>query len=412
MRAMRFGVAMAAASAVVAIGVSGAAASGTFVEPVDVIATLHGTGTPGANFGWAVSELGDVDNDGVTDVIVGEPFTDTGTTWVFSGRTGAEIHRLDGEPGDLQGFSMADAGDVDGDGIHDILSGASGRGAGHVYLYSGATGTLLHTFAGEDAGDEFGWAVAGVGDVDGDDRDDIAVGAPARLRSGVAGAAYVFSGRTYELIRKVPGIPRHGGQFGSAVDGAGDLDGDGVPDLVVGARDAPPHERGVVWAFSGADGQPLWRHRAAKTGAQYGSFFVAGIGDANGDGEPDVYAADYADGGGAGRATVLSGLDGTELAVIEGAPGAGLGPGREAGDLDGDGLVDLAVGSFTYGPDQAGRIELRSGRDGSVLRTITSTTPGENLGFDTVGIGDANGDGRPDLVASAATGETVYILAG
>jgi hypothetical protein len=400
-----------AALAVGVTVVSTAAASGSFVEPVQVLHTFQGT-NPGANFGWAVSELGDVNRDGSMEAIVGEPFTDTGTAWVFSGRTGDVLYRLEGEPGDFQGFAIADAGDADGDGIDDVISGAPGRGSGHAYLYSGATGRLLHSFEGNRVGDFFGWAVAGVGDIDRDGRDDILVGAPSPPSGGSPGAAHVYSGRTYERLRTLP-ARHHEAEFGSATDGAGDLNADGVPDLLIGAREDAPGKRGLVYAYSGADGRLLWEQRAPKkTGAQYGSFFVAGLGDTSGDGTGDVYVGDYADAGGNGRVAVLSGVDGGELFAIRGDPGAGMGPGREAGDLDGDGLVDLAVGSFTHGGDGAGLVELRSGLDGSVLRTITSTTPGENFGFDTVGIGDVNEDGRPDLLASAATGETVYVIAG
>jgi FG-GAP repeat protein len=97
-----------------------------------------------------------------------------------------------------------------------------------------------------------------------------------------------------------------------------------------------------------------------------------------------------------------------------GAPGAGLGPGRGAGDVNGDGVNDLAVGSYTSsdGAPQAGRIDIFSGATGAPLRTITSTTAGENLGFDAVGVGDVNRDRRPDLLASAAEGDTVYMIAG
>ena len=84
---------------------------------------------------------------------------------------------------------------------------------------------------------------------------------------------------------------------------------------------------------------------------------------------------------------------------------AGTGPGREAGDVDHDRRVDLAVGSYTasYGAPGAGRVEVHSGRSGGVLRTITSTTAGENLGFDAVGVGDVDRDHEPDLLVSAAT---------
>jgi FG-GAP repeat/FG-GAP-like repeat len=411
MRGVRLTTIVAAAVAVGVTVVSTAAASGTFVEPVRVLHTFQGT-NPGANFGWAVSELGDVNGDGAMEAIVGEPFTDSGTAWVFSGRTGAVLYRLDGEPGDFQGFAMADAGDSDGDGIDDGIIGAPGRGAGHAYLYSGATGDVLHTFEGIHIGDFFGWAVAGVGDIDGDGRGDILVGAPSPSSGGNPGAAYVFSGRTYEQLGELP-ARHHEAEFGSATDGGGDLNQDGVPDLLVGAREDAPGKGGAVYAYSGPDRSLLWeQHAAKKTGAQYGSFFVAGLGDTNGDGVGDVYVGDYADPAGNGRVAVLSGVDGSELFAIRGDSGAGMGPGREAGDVDGDGLVDLAVGSFTHGADGAGLVELRSGLDGSVLRTITSTTPGENFGFDAVGIGDVNQDGRPDLLGSAATGEAVYVIAG
>jgi hypothetical protein len=108
----------------------------------------------------------------------------------------------------------------------------------------------------------------------------------------------------------------------------------------------------------------------------------------------------------------LSGRDGSEVFAWPGPPGAGAGRGRGAGVIDGDDVEDLAVGQYTYGVDGAGRLEIRSGADGSLLRSITSATPGENFGFDAVGIGDVNGDGRPDLLVSAATGETVYVIAG
>ena len=127
------------------------------------------------------------------------------------------------------------------------------------------------------------------------------------------------------------------------------------------------------------------------------------------DGIGDVYAPDYADGSlgsGTGRAAVHSGADGTELQSWTGsAAGEGLGPGREAGDVDGDGLVDLAVGSYTSsdGAPQAGKVEILSGGD-TLIRRITSTTAFENLGLDTIGV--------PDLLISAASGDRVYVVAG
>jgi hypothetical protein len=404
---------VAAAAAVLAVVVvGGARAAGSFVEPTVVLQTFSGT-TPGANFGWAVSELADIDGDGAAELIIGEPFSANGTTYVYSGGSGELIYRLDGEPGDWQGFAMADVGDLDGDGVNDILTGAPNRAAGHAYLYSGATGELLHTFAGVNTGDAFGWALAGAGDVDRDGVPDVIIGAPFSDQGGRdSGRAYVYSGRTYEQLRKLD-AGRALDLFGSGVDGAGDLNGDGIPDLLVGARDAPgPGGPGAVYAFSGKNGRPLWRTDAPATGGQFGSFFVSSLPDLTGDGVPDVYVGDYADSAGSGRPVVLSGSDGSEVFAWPGTPGAGAGPGRGAGDVNGDGFEDLAIGHYQFGADDAGRVEVRSGADGSLLRSITSTTPGENFGFDAVGIGDVNDDGRPDLLVSAATGETVYVIAG
>ena len=112
---------------------------------------------------------------------------------------------------------------------------------------------------------------------------------------------------------------------------------------------------------------------------------------------------------------MYSGRDGTPLHSWTGAqPGAGLGPGRGAGDVDGDHVNDIAVGSYTSneGAPAAGKIDIFSGATGRPLRSITSTTAGENLGFDAVGVGDVNRDRAPTCSRSAAEGDTVYMIAG
>jgi hypothetical protein len=162
--------------------------------------------------------------------------------------------------------------------------------------------------------------------------------------------------------------------------------------------------------------------QGSPNAAAFGTFFVAGVGDVNRDGTPDVYVGDYADttngvdaqGNPAGRAGVYSGRDGRELLHWLGEPGAGLGPGRGAGDVNDDGRPDLIVGSYTSssGAPQAGKVQIFSGADGSLLRTITSTTANEQLGFDAVGLGDVNRDGVPDELVSAANGDHVYVIAG
>jgi hypothetical protein len=419
--------AVGAALAGGALLAAGGAGAGSFAQPVTVLAELHGD-NPATGLGWAVSELRDVNGDGAEDVILAEPFTGfagQGAAKVYSGRTGALLYRFDGaSAGDALGYAIADAGDTNGDGVSDVLAGAPAPGfatPGSVNLYSGATGALLHTFVGVHSGDRFGLAVSSAGDVDGDGRADVLVGAPRADGGGRdSGRAYIYSGRTYALLRKLD-AGRAGSAFGTGVDSTADVNHDGVPDEIVGARNypGPGDGPGRAYVFSGATGRPLFTIDPPSTGVDLGWFFVAGVGDTNGDGIPDVYAADFDDASlgaaGTGRAAVYSGADGRELhAWTGGVPGEGLGPGREAGDVNHDGKVDLAIGSYTSdeGAPQAGKIQIFSGGDGSLLRTITSTTPGENFGFDVVGIGDVNRDGKPDFVVGAASLSNAYVVAG
>jgi FG-GAP repeat protein len=418
--------ALAVLSAGLAVGASGA--GGTFVE--QDVKVLHefdsnGPAPGGSYFGWAVSELGDVDGDGVEEAIVSEPYngadTATGTAYVYSSRTGRLLYRFDGEPGDQYGFSIADAGDTNRDGVHDILVGAPGNGAGHVDLYSGRTGALLHRFVGSMAGDAFGWSVSSAGDVDRDHHADVLIGAPQASGAVGPGYATIYSGRTYQPIRTLTGDVA-GDQFGSGAGWSRDVNGDHVPDQIIGARNAGPEQRGRAYAYSGKTGARLFAIDASPHGGQFGSFFVAGVGDVNADKTPDFYVGDYADttggsvdGNPAGRAGVYSGRDGHELhAWVGDSADAGLGPGRSAGDVNGDGRPDLIVGSYTSsaGAFQAGKVQIFSGATGALLRTITSTVENEQLGFDAVGLGDTNRDGLPDELVSAANGNHVYIVAG
>ncbi len=395
-------------AAALALAAPAAAAQAGFKEPVHVIWQRTGT-TPGANFGWAVSGLADVNHDGAADAIVGEPFPDRGTTWVLSGATGAVLRSFPGEPGDANGYAIADAGDTNRDGVHDVISGAPGiapTAVGRAYLYSGRDGRLLHVFTGAATGEAFGSAVSSAGDVNRDGYADLLIGAPGHVGGGIA---YVYSGRTYKPLYTIP-APDATHAFGAGTGTTQDVNGDRIPDEIVGGG-------GAGYVFSGATGRLLFPLPPSAAAQQFGTFFLAGVGDINGDGVPDVYGGDYNagdNGPGSGFAAVYSGRDGTPLHSWFGAPGAGMGPGRGAGDVDSDHRPDIAVGSYTSndGAPNAGRIDIFSGRTGATLRTIISTTPNEELGFDAVGVGDVNRDGRPDLLASAANGDTVYMIAG
>ena len=400
------------------------AAGGDFVEDdVQVLWTKQGAAD--SYYAWAVAQTADIDGDGSMDAVVGGPFLDqgdgvTGVLAVHSGRTGDVLFEVVGQPGDYLGFSMATAGDVDRDGTADVVAGATqSNGTGRAFVYSGASGAVLHTLEGEAAGDEFGSAVAAAGDVDGDGHADVLVGAHrADVGEDVdTGRAYVFSGSDGSVIRTFDG-PGAGSLFGSGAGFVGDLDGDGVADPFVGAREAGPELRGRAYAINGATGATLHELGGGATSRDVGWFFVGGVGDVTGDGITDLYAGDFTDealGANTGKIHVFSGADGSTVFEQAGtSDNQGLGPGRGAGDVDGDGIPDVVAGSYlsSDGASGAGKINIFSGADGSVLRTITSLTAGEQFGFDAVGIGDVNGDGAVDLLASAAEGDTVYVIAG
>jgi hypothetical protein len=390
-----------------------------FFEP-DAVA-LHVLDGEGGGFGWAASGLADIDGDGAGELITSAPNltgaggTRSGRLYVFSGRSGVLLHAFDGPlANSTLGFSMADAGDVDGDGVHDILGGAKGdqggTSAGNVLVYSGATGAMLRAVTGEEVREGFGHAVASIGDINGDGVPDFVVGAP-----GTDGDAGANAGRAYVVSGAGGPVRIHKGgeamdQLGSGVAGIGDIDGDGVPDYAVSAKRGGPTNRGACLVFSGADGLPIHELLADATGSAFGEFFVGGVGDFNRDGTPDVYVGDYAD----SRAYVFSGADGSQLFNREGAPGEGLGCGRGAGDVNGDGHADLAVGAYTHdAPNGTGRVYIFSGCDGGVLRTITSDRgSAEQLGFDAVGMGDVDGDGLPEVIGAAGGGNRVYVVRG
>jgi len=286
-----------------AAGMSDAGRVDLYYGGLDVPAASFSGEEEGEHFGAALAAAGDLDGDGRRDFLVGAPGygQGRGRVRVYSGRTHLLLGTFKGtDPGDLFGAAVASAGDADGDGVEDILAGVPGAspsgqaGAGRVRLFSGSTGAVIETRNGENAGDSFGSAVAGIGDLDGDGLSEYIAGADrfSSVPDAHNGAAYVFSpGKTGPLYMLTGESKR--ALFGASLAGVGDADGDGIPDFAVaGFRNSSPGglgDSGRVCLYSGAAGTVLCRFDGETGGDQLG-ISVCGAGDVNGDGRFDLIA--------------------------------------------------------------------------------------------------------------------------
>jgi hypothetical protein len=363
---------------------------------------------PNAQYGSSVAAAGDVDGDGHPDLIIGAAIDGrtaekAGACEVRSGRTGALLYTwLGGGKGDELGFGVAGAGDVDADGRDDLIVGVIGGVGpersfiGHARVYSGRSGTRLHSFDGEVFYDFHGLAVAGLGDLDGDGHAEVAVGCPGGdLRGENAGYVHVRSGRTGAVLFTQFGDAPHD-QFGWFIRSIGDVDADRVSDYAIGA---PGHlvagRAGYARVFSGRSGAPLFTVRGAAAGDRMG-WSLAAVGDVDGDGVPDLLVgAPFEDADGiedAGAVGLFSGRDGAPLCAARGTEAGALfgwAVSGAGGDCDGDGVPDFWVGAKledARGPD-SGATHLLSGRDGSRMLTIPGRSEGDESGFSVADLG-------------------------
>ncbi len=390
-----------------------------------------------ANFGWSVSTLGDVNGDGYSDVIVGSPLWDStltnqGRAWGYygsaSGLPASSSWGLLGDELDGQlGWSVAAAGDVNGDGYGDAIigaprqdaSGATDRGRAMVCLGSASgLGLVAWNRTGLNTGDQFGFAVCGAGDLNGDGYCDVAVGAPYYSAGGFGGALWTYHGSAAGLGSAISsmGIAVAGTEWAYSLAAAGDVNGDGYADLAVGA---PSFDIGagsvgasyVQFGSSvGATAADYWGVVASNLGERRGCS-VGAAGDVNGDGVSDliVGAKNYNGGltgeGGAfvhhGVRSTLSDTPGWNIvgAVSQQGLGAGV---ASAGDVNGDGYGDVIVasrGSASVVGD--GRFEVfHGGPDGlPAVSNFAGIEPDTDWGFGPVSTaGDVNGDGFDDIV--------------
>ncbi|MBI5508202.1 MAG: FG-GAP repeat protein, partial [Deltaproteobacteria bacterium] len=415
------------------------------VDPLVTTATWSVTGDKMMGYlGRSVASAGDVNGDGYGDVIVGAPYyngglADEGRVFLYlgsaSGQQTTAVWSVEGnQAGANLGASVASAGDVNGDGYGDVVIGAPGfdddqSNEGRAFVYLGAAGGLAAepawTKDGNQASVRFGSSVASAGDVNGDGYADVVVGAPWYPDvQPYAGRAYVYLGSASGLSSTAAWVQTSGrnlAYFGTSVASAGDVNGDGYSDVIVGASADSNGEsyegRAFVYLGSGAGLQTTvaWSADGNLPSGSFGSS-VAAAGDVNGDGYGDVVIGaptqaygEYSE----GRVYVFLGSASGPVSpagwVKEGdLEYAYLGWSvSSAGDVNGDGYGDVVVGSMYYsgGQSNEGRALVYLGSGGGLQSTpiwsAESEQSGANLGYSVASAGDVNGDGLGDVIVGA-----------
>jgi len=393
-----------------------------------------------ARLGLTVSSAGDVNGDGYSDVIIGaneydNGETDEGKAFVYHGSaTGLSATpnwTAEGnQTGALFGSRVSTAGDVNGDGFADVIVGAARydngeTDVGKAFVYYGSfSGLSLNpdwTALGNQAGALFSYPVSAAGDVNGDGYSDVIITA-VWYDNGQTdeGRVYVYHGSASGLSDSPNWITESNqanSEFGISIGCAGDVNGDGFSDVLIGANSYDNGEinEGKTFAYYGSalglSLSPDWTFECNLANAYLG-WSAASAGDINADGFSDVIvgAPYYSD---KGRLYIFNGsetgLTSTPTSIIDGDQNGSAFGGyvATAGDVNGDGYSDIIAGAFLYSNNEyyEGRVYLYSGSPAGIKITpdwfVESDQMYAKLGISVSSAGDVNGDGYSDVIAGA-----------
>ncbi len=415
------------------------------VDPLFASASWSQEGNQTSAFvGASSSTAGDVNGDGYSDILISAYGYDAGQinegrVWVYygsaSGPKGPPAIFESNQAGAQFGFSIGAAGDINNDGYDDFLVGANLydsiglSNAGAVYVYHGgpAGPTLKTVRYGVQAGAQLGRSVATAGDVNNDGYADIIAGAYAYDAGQTdEGRAYVYHGSP-STVSASPNWFAEGNQtsafFGVSVMTAGDTNGDGYADVIVGAYlfDNGQTDEGAAWVFlggpTGLSTSAAWMQDGDWPGGRFG-FSVATAGDVNADGYADIVVGAY-------RTQFSLVNEGAAYVYLGGSGGpslsrhvswygqqTGAALGRSvftAGDVNGDGYADVAVGANGYDTVSGGqgRVLVYHGSASGLPATASWVSDGNasasEYGKSVATAGDVNGDGYSDLLVGDPT---------
>lgn len=418
---------------------------------------LSAPATGGEHFGIRAAALGDLDGDGVRDHAIGDgdlgaARRTAGRVSVFSGKTGSLLGVLEGadapDAGRIQGprtrahdapppfapalfgAAFATIGDVDGDGRDDFLVSAWAGAIdeqrsphwrhGYVRLYSGRELGLLREIPSDTDSDGFGIALD-TADVDGDGELDWIIGAPGTSTGWDAdrsdGRVLIHAGKDGRLLSVLRGDSPRSDGFGHSVCAVPDFDGDGRPDLVIGAPwDSPPDvdadADGCVYLASSQGGRILRvlrsEQRRCETGARFG-WTLTRTGDLGGDGAPDFLVGCLHS-----STRAYSGKGAALLRdyehFLEPQPAWGVANSMcTLSDLDRDGVPEVAGGSEDPSDLERRRnVTVFSGRTGSVLHVFDTGRSFANV----ANAGDVDGDGAEDILVGVWQEDRVTVYSG